>query len=115
MDQKRYGSVLDSTIGIVFLGTPHCGSNVADLGDIVGRVVNILSATATMGSVPSIIKRDLLDALAYDSRSLQELDISVRQILGKIMVTSFYELLPQPPFSTPVSAWSPLCLRVVLS
>ncbi|KXJ84660.1 hypothetical protein Micbo1qcDRAFT_181462 [Microdochium bolleyi] len=103
MDRKRYGSVLNSTIGVVFMGTPHCGSNLADLGDIVGRVVNFLSATTTLGAVSSVIKRDLLTALAYDSRSLQELDLSVRQVLGKIMVTSFYELLPQPPFNALVA------------
>ncbi|KAH7033044.1 uncharacterized protein B0I36DRAFT_104322 [Microdochium trichocladiopsis] len=102
MDQKRYGDVLDSTIGVVFLGTPHCGSNLADLGVVLGRFVNILSATGTMGVISNPIKRDLFDALTYDSESLQELDISVRHLLGKIMVISFYETLPLPPLKTPV-------------
>lgn len=114
MDRKRYGSVLNSTIGVVFMGTPHCGSNLADLGDILGRIINVLSATTTFGAVSSIIKRDLLTALAYDSRSLQELALSVRQILGKVMVTSFYETLPQPPFNTPVSASSSSRVKRVL-
>lgn len=103
MDQVRYGDLLDSTIGIVFLGTPHCGSNIADTALVVGRAVNALSATLSIGTMPNVVKQDLLDALAYDSQGLQELDLSVRHILGKISVTTFYETLPLPPLRTPVS------------
>lgn len=110
LDRKRYGDVLDSTIGIVFLGTPHCGSNIADMTAVLGRVINSLSATTTLGLRPNIIKHDLLEALAYDSKSLQELDLSVRHLLGQIMITSFYETLPLPPLKTPVGhAHSRVC------
>lgn len=107
LDQGRYGFVLKDTIGVVFMGTPHSGSNSADLGDSVCRVINFLLATTTLGTVSSIVRRDLLTALADGSKDLHELDLAARQILDNIMVTSFYETLPQYPFNKPASPPSP--------
>lgn len=78
LDQKRYGIVLKTTIGVVFMSTPHSGSNLADLGDSVGRIINFIWATTTLGTVSNITRRDLLTALADRSKDLHELDLSVR-------------------------------------
>ncbi|KAH7007923.1 uncharacterized protein B0I36DRAFT_202569, partial [Microdochium trichocladiopsis] len=45
LDQKRSGAVLDSNVGVVFLGAPHSGSSLVDVEGTIGRVINILSAT----------------------------------------------------------------------
>ncbi|KAF4336802.1 hypothetical protein FBEOM_9336 [Fusarium beomiforme] len=37
-DNRLYGEVLNSIIGVLFLATPHRGSNAATLGSICGRV-----------------------------------------------------------------------------
>ncbi|KAK7408618.1 hypothetical protein QQX98_009220 [Neonectria punicea] len=102
LDHERYGSLLQSTIGVLFLGTPHRGSNLADMATIVGRIINLATAPATIGASSSVIRRDLLSVLSYDSESLQELDFSARNLWDKITVASFYETLPTPPLSIPV-------------
>lgn len=113
LDQERYGSLLQSTIGVIFLGTPHRGSNLADIATIVGRIINLATAPATIGASSSVIRRDLLSLLCYDSEILQELDFSARNLWDNISVASFYETLPTPPLSIPVSMLSFLASRHV--
>lgn len=98
-DDTTYGAVLKSVIGIVFLGTPHRGSDLATLGSVVGNIINSLAVIQ-----PGVVKRDLLDHLNYDSSALQDLVLSARNRLNNIAIVSFYETEPMPPFSSPVSA-----------
>lgn len=97
-DQANYGRVLKSIIGIMFLGTPHKGSDLASLGRIVGTIINSLTITKPA------VKRDLLDQLKYDARELHDLSLSVRNRLQDMTVVTFYETKPLPPLSSLVSA-----------
>ena len=90
-DDVLYGKVLKSVVGAVFLGTPHNGSDVANLGSIVGRILNTCITTATVGTQQRAIRTDLLDYLKYDSKALQDLAISVRNRLHGLAIVSFYE------------------------
>jgi hypothetical protein len=95
-----YGKVLKSIAGVVFLGTPHCGSDVANLGIIVGRILNTCITAMSAGIQTRTIKTDLLEYLKNDSPELQSLANSVRNRLLGLTVVSFYENAKQPPFSS---------------
>ncbi|EXK26983.1 hypothetical protein FOMG_16422 [Fusarium oxysporum f. sp. melonis 26406] len=88
-----YGDVLKSVRGVVFLATPHRGSNAANLASICGSIVN---SFASAGLGPKTVRTDLLKTLIYDSDTLQDLTMSARNRLGNIHVVSFYETLPLP-------------------
>ena len=99
-DNAIYERVLKSVVGMAFLGTPHRGSNVADLGSVVGKIINTFLATTSAGLETRTIRTDLLDYLKYDSRALHDLNNSVRNRLTGLMIISFYESEVQPPFSS---------------
>lgn len=93
----------------MFLGTPHRGSNLATIGSIVGKIINI----GNLGLGGAIVKTNLLDSISYDSRSLQDLEVSVRNRLHDLAVVSFYETQTMPKLSTLVKnafpAFASLC------
>jgi len=94
-----YGETLKSIAGVIFLGTPHRGSDVANLGSIVGRILNTCITATSAGMQTRAIKTDTLDYLKPDSKELQSLANSVRNRLFNLKVISFYENAKQPPFS----------------
>ncbi|PNP78173.1 hypothetical protein FNYG_08490 [Fusarium nygamai] len=99
-DNHLYGEVLSSIIGVVFLGTPHRGSTVANLGSICGVIVNTFWSTASAGVGPRTVRTDLLNNVIYDSDALQDLTMSARVRLGSISVVSCFETEPTPPLSS---------------
>lgn len=96
--------MLRSVIGIIFPGTPHRGSEVANLDKTIGTIVNISSTTASAGTQPRIIRTDLLDHLNSDSNVLHELALAARNRLENMAVVSFHETEPTPPLSVLVRA-----------
>jgi hypothetical protein len=102
-DDMVYGTLLNSVAGVVFMGTPHKGNSMANLGSVVGRIVNTCLATTTATLQNKAIRTDLLDYLNHDSRVLHDLAISVRNRLQDLMVISFYETEALSPLSSMVS------------
>jgi hypothetical protein len=92
--------LLQSVTGIVFLGTPHRGSGTANLGNLVGTMVNTFLKAASAGLQTKTIRTDLLRHLESDSKALQELTDSVRNRLGGIQIVSFYETEPESLWSS---------------
>jgi ankyrin repeat domain-containing protein 50 len=84
------------------MGTPHQGSNSADLLELVGTLVNVFSPTGPA------IRTDIAKKLARDAKRLQDLAISARRRLEHLQVVSFYETERTFPFSTPVSGCFPI-------
>ncbi|KAI0188050.1 hypothetical protein EV127DRAFT_435338 [Xylaria flabelliformis] len=99
LDNREYGSLLRSVIGITFLGTPHRGSEIANLGKTIGTIINICSKTTSAGTQPGIIRTDLLEHLNYDSNVLHELTLAARNRLENMTIVSFHETEPTPPLS----------------
>ncbi|TRX91008.1 hypothetical protein FHL15_008213 [Xylaria flabelliformis] len=99
LDNREYGSLLRSVIGITFLGTPHRGSEIANLGKTIGTIINICSKTTSAGTHPGIIRTDLLEHLNYDSNVLHELTLAARNRLENMTIVSFHETEPTPPLS----------------
>ncbi|KAJ4318511.1 hypothetical protein N0V84_006838 [Fusarium piperis] len=87
MNDKLYGTILKSTTGIAFFGTPHRGSKTASTGRILSRIVNAASLSKT-------IRSDLLQTLEIPSQSLNEISRLSSQILSGISIISFYEQKP---------------------
>ncbi|KAK7402702.1 hypothetical protein QQX98_011566, partial [Neonectria punicea] len=82
-----YGTIVKSTTGIAFFGTPHRGSKTASTGRILSRIVNAASLSRT-------IRSDLLETLEISSRSLDHISRLSSQILSGISIISFYEQKP---------------------
>ena len=89
------GAISESVIGIVFLGTPHRGSNLANLASVIGNILNVNSIAMR----PAVMKTSDLKLLTNNSGPLLDLALSVRHRLQNIMVVSFYETEPTPPLN----------------
>jgi hypothetical protein len=89
-----YKSINEHTIGIVFLGTPHRGSEKASYGKILANIAT------TMMNKPT---PRLISALQVNSGSLMRLTSDFKFQLPNYHVVSFYETRPMKIFSTPVS------------
>ncbi|KAI0852003.1 hypothetical protein F5Y00DRAFT_274251 [Daldinia vernicosa] len=86
---SRFGDISRDTAGILFLGTPHQGSTVSWIGEILARLT-ILSGSDTT----------LLKLLSHGSSALLDLkrdfSAAVTSIINQkpLLVYSFYETLP---------------------
>ena len=65
---------------MVFLGTPHHGSNLA-------KVLNRILAASFIGPSPKQYVADL----AENSPAIEDLNEQFRNFLSKLQITSFYE------------------------
>jgi hypothetical protein len=83
--QHRYGDILRSTKGIVFLGTPHRGAKLADWTRFSRDIIDI----APLG--PSVVRKTLLQDLETKSGLLQRISESFRHRALNIKIASFYE------------------------
>lgn len=81
---RHYGSILQSCTGIVFLGTPHRGSDHASLGKIFAALINVLTFTSAM-------RTDLLRDLQTKSNTLQVISRQFVQRAKHLQIVSFYE------------------------
>ncbi|KAK6075641.1 ankyrin repeat protein [Seiridium cupressi] len=91
-DHLIYGDTLGAVKGIVFLGTPHRGSELADIGKVVGQIINTF--------LPNTTRTDLFTHLVKDSEALQDLASAFRHRLQGLEIATFYEVGPTPPLSS---------------
>ena len=92
--ETRYHGIKDATIGILFLGTPHRGSNMADYGKVLANV-----ASWATNRPSSRLLRDLQN----NSDTLAHLTSDFKNQLSMYQIASFFELKPTRPLSKPVS------------
>jgi hypothetical protein len=90
---ENYKAILDSTRGVVFMGTPHRGSRTAGWALPLSRVIN----TAFLGRG---IRYDLLKALSISSNTLEDISRSSMACLERLKIITFYEQKPLAPLST---------------
>lgn len=84
--------IIECTTGIAFLGTPHCGSDLANWAKIFGSVANMIKKTNT----------SLLETLRPESEVLARIQKDFHTMLrsrrdeGKpqLKISCFYEELP---------------------
>jgi hypothetical protein len=82
-DEETYQDIISSISAVVFLATPHRGSNLAD---DLRRLLKVLFQ-------PS---RDFVNDLSQGSRVLEELNEKFRHVAPKLSICSFYEMLATP-------------------
>jgi hypothetical protein len=95
--QHRYGDILTSTRGIVFLGTPHRGSQLANWTTFSRDIINI----APFG--PSVVRKTLLQDLETKSGLLKAISEAFQHRALNIKITSFYERIYTMPMKRLVS------------
>ena len=79
-----YQDILKSTLGIVFMGTPHRGSTIADWTRMFASIVDSVLIGTRMRS-------DLLKDLRTNSRALQEITSSFKYRTSGLQIVTFYE------------------------
>ncbi|KGO73482.1 hypothetical protein PEX1_093050 [Penicillium expansum] len=80
----EYKAIRGSTLGTIFMGTPHRGSSVASLGKVVANIARLF---------PFSISTSHLNSLLPDSRDLSELSAGFLQNIQSppVKVVNFFE------------------------
>ena len=92
--EPRYQSIKDHTLGIVFFGTPHRGSDKANYGKTLANVA---------AGVTHKPKSKLIDALQSNSDTLMRLTSEFKFEAPNIEIMTFYETKTMGIFSGLVS------------
>ena len=82
-------SIYVSTFGILFLGTPHKGSDVAEWGSRLEWICSVALPSKLLDSQPQLV-----DALKKDNETLQNIDRQFIQLMNRFHVYFFHEGKP---------------------
>ncbi|KAI0861805.1 hypothetical protein F4860DRAFT_159420 [Xylaria cubensis] len=91
-DKRYYGDILSSTIGIIFMGTPHKGAKLADWASFLTNVTKIMPGLQGF-------RRNLIKDLETHSRTLDEISKSFRPRCNDLRIMSFIESQFEPPLN----------------
>lgn len=94
--EQHLQDIVNFTRGVIFLGTPHHGSSLAKIGELVSRSVGLIKETNS----------DIVQVLTRDSEVLARIQDSFQALLmtrrkdeaTMIEITCFYEELPTKKF-----------------
>ncbi|KAL8858372.1 MAG: hypothetical protein Q9178_005053 [Gyalolechia marmorata] len=89
MKTEHLRSIFVSTYGILFLGTPHHGSDVAQWGNRLEWICSVMLPKKVMDS-----QSQLIDALKTNNETLQNIDRQFIQILSRFHIYFFHEGKP---------------------
>lgn len=82
-------SVFVSTYGILFLGTPHKGSDIAEWGSRLEWICGAVMPKKFIDSQPQLV-----DALKKDNETLQNIDRQFIQLTSRFHIYFFHESKP---------------------
>ncbi|KAF4451369.1 hypothetical protein F53441_5635 [Fusarium austroafricanum] len=90
--EQNLQDIVNSTRGVIFLGTPHHGSSRAKIGELVSRLVGVIMETNS--DIVQVLPRDS-EVLARIQDSFQALLMTRRKDEASMIdITCFYEELP---------------------
>jgi hypothetical protein len=75
----------------MFLGTPHRGSQTADVATVLTEVVNVAAKFGSLGLAKNPLQKNILKELKTGSQSLRELHDTFRRRASELQVKSFFE------------------------
>ncbi|KAJ0144065.1 Uncharacterized protein HZ326_13139 [Fusarium oxysporum f. sp. albedinis] len=81
--ETRYGSIKEAVAGVIFLGTPHRGADIAYWSKLLAKFANVLSAGK--------MREDLLKALAPKSTELGTICSQFVERGMRLQIFSLYE------------------------
>lgn len=82
--QPEYMDLLDSIKGVLFMGTPHQGSEIASLGSVCADVLEAVSLGRNTNS-------PLIKELKESSNTLQDISHAFAHLGADLSVHSFFE------------------------
>jgi hypothetical protein len=80
----RYVSILRSTVGILFVGTPHQGSRAGNLADLTSHIAQVV----TVGAYKP---KAVIQGLKRNCADLFERASNFSKVCGSIQIFGFYE------------------------
>lgn len=86
---ERQRSIFVSTYGVLFLGTPHNGSDIAKWGSLLERISHAVLPKKFMDSQPQLVK-----ALKTDNETLLNINRLFIEIIGRFHIYFFHESKP---------------------
>jgi hypothetical protein len=84
----QYAAISEHTVGLIFFGTPHRGSDKATYPKVLSNI-----ATTLTNSPPS----KLIAALRRNSDALERLTSEFKHQIPRYKIVSFYETKPTRP------------------
>ena len=97
-ENSKFNSILDSTVGIVFFGTPHRGASVLPgVADFLGTILDMSLKVSTVRFFSGKTRTDLLQNLQTKSPDLLRITKSFSHICEKFHIVSLYETREQEP------------------
>ncbi|KAI0454754.1 hypothetical protein F5B21DRAFT_514460 [Xylaria acuta] len=91
-DNHHYGHILSSTIGVIFMGTPHQGSNIVNWTSFLRNAIQFMSGT-------NLVRTDLIGELSTHSTTLLEISKSFLPRSANLTIMSFIETQSEPPLT----------------
>lgn len=99
-EDELFKNIRISVNGILFLATPHRGSESAQLPSILAAIANIaLTGTSRFSGA---MRSDLIEALKKDSTVLKDISTSFRNQANNFYIASFIEQDITPPAKSKV-------------
>ena len=96
--EEHYRRILESTRGLVFMGTPHCGSHLADWAKVFTSVAKLVKRLNE--SIVNVLQpeSEVLARIQQDFHTM----IRARNDAGKprLRITCFYEDIATPGVGT---------------
>ena len=99
---RRYESLLKRIKIIVFMGTPHRGSSIADFAGGVARLSNLGARSTPFFPVWGVTRHELIRVLRSQSDELDKLSRSFAALSEHISIIAAYENESHPLLDRPV-------------
>jgi hypothetical protein len=90
--EPQIQSLLSSTIGVCFLGTPHCGALAANWASVFGSMVKVVKTTNT--GLLNVLKPDSEVLARIQGEFHSMLRTSGQNGMAQLKITCFFEELP---------------------
>ncbi|KAK2746767.1 hypothetical protein FQN55_005494 [Onygenales sp. PD_40] len=100
IDSEDYDNIRTSTCGILFFSTPHRGSTITRLPEVMVNIANLCLAGTS--KLTGRMRSDLIKSLERDSQDLKSISTDIRHQIAAYRIVSFVEKKSTPPFSHPV-------------
>ena len=90
-EDPKLNEVFLASRAIMFMGTPHRGSDIAKTAANFAAVANLPQAVPGLSFFVGPVRADLFNLLIRDSSILDDIDDSFRHRIGNIVIMSCYE------------------------